>query len=108
MTVFDDREKAFGAKFHLDQELEFKVVIRRDKLLGFWAAEKLGLEGDAAKAYALSVVDVEFSGLDHDCGHKVAKDFAAAGIGVEDSAIRHPMAVLLVLARDQIIAEMSR
>lgn len=108
MNVFDDREKAFEAKFHLDQEMEFKTTIRRDKLLGLWAAEKLGLADDAAKAYALTVVDVEFSATDRDAGHKVAADFAAAGVAVDEGALRHQMAVLRVLAREQLIAEMSR
>lgn len=108
MNAFDDREKAFEAKFHLDQEMEFKVTIRRDKLLGLWAAEKMGMEGDAAKAYALSVVDVEFNGSDHDAGNKVIRDFAASGINISEAEIRHQMTVLLVIAHDQINAELSR
>ncbi|OAN53939.1 hypothetical protein A6A04_13700 [Paramagnetospirillum marisnigri] len=108
MTAFDDREKAFEAKFHLDQEMEFKATIRRDKLLGLWAAEKLGLADDAAKAYALSVVDAEFSAPDHDAGHKVLDDLAAGGVAVSEGEVRHQMAVLLVLAREQILTEMSR
>ena len=108
MNAFDDREKAFEAKFHLDQEMEFKVTIRRDKLLGLWAAEKMGIEGDAAKTYALSVVNVEFDGSDHDAGHKVAYDFMASGIDVPESEIRHQMTVLLVIAHDQINAELAQ
>ena len=108
MNAFDDREKAFEAKFHLDQEMEFKVAIRRDKLLGLWAAEKMGIEGDAAKAYALSVVNVEFDGSDHDAGHKVAHDFMASGLQIPEAEIRHQMTVLLVIAQEQINAELSR
>ncbi len=108
MNSFSDREKAFEAKFHLDQEMEFKVKIRRDKLLGLWAAERMGLSDDAAKAYALSVVDVEFTGADHDAGHKVAMDFAAAGLALDEAAIRHRMEELLVLAHEQILAKLLR
>ncbi|CAA7625208.1 DUF1476 domain-containing protein [Magnetospirillum sp. SS-4] len=107
MTVFDDREKAFEAKFHLDQEMEFKVRVRRDKLLGLWAADKMGISGDAARTYALSVVDVEFNGSDHDCGHKVLRDFGANGIAIGEDEIRHRMAVLMEIAREQIYEEMS-
>ncbi|RAU21302.1 DUF1476 domain-containing protein [Paramagnetospirillum kuznetsovii] len=108
MNAFDDREKAFEAKYHLDQEMEFKANIRRDKLLGLWAAEKMGIGGDAAKTYALSVVDVEFNGTDHDAGQKVARDFAASGVAIDEGTIRHQMTVLLLLAHEQIIEELSR
>ncbi|TAN57836.1 MAG: DUF1476 domain-containing protein [Magnetospirillum sp.] len=108
MNVFDDREKAFEAKFHLDQEMEFKVSIRRDKLLGLWAAEKMGIGGDSAKTYALSVVDVEFDGSDHDAGHKVARDFIASGVDIDEAEIRHQMVLLLVIAKDQIFTELAK
>lgn len=108
MTTFDDREKAFEAKYRLDQEVQFKVNIRRDKLLGLWAAERLGLEGDAAKAYALSVVDAEFSEPDHDASHKVARDFAAKGIAIDEAALGKEVLRFQELARQQIIDEMKR
>ncbi|CAA7620002.1 conserved hypothetical protein [Candidatus Terasakiella magnetica] len=108
MNAFDDREKAYEAKFRLDQEMDFKAKIRRDKLLGLWAAEKMGIGGDAAKTYALSVVDVEFDASDRDAGHKIAHDFIAAGIVMEEREIRHQMAVLLEIAREQIYTEMAR
>lgn len=108
MTAFDDREKAFEAKYRLDQEQEFKAKIRRDKLLGLWAAEQMGIAGDAAKTYALSVVDVEFDATDRDAGHKIARDFIASGVSIDEAAIRHQMAVLLEVAREQLIAEMNR
>ncbi len=106
MTVFDDREKAFEAKFRLDQETEFKVSIRRDKLLGLWAADLMGISGDAARTYALSVVNVEFDGSDHDAGHKVLRDFGACGVDMAEPAIRHKMAVLREIAHEQIYEEM--
>jgi Uncharacterized conserved protein len=107
MTMFDDREKAFEAKFRLDQELQFKANIRRDKLLGMWAAEKLGLSGDAAKAYALSVVDAEFSEPDHNAGHKVARDFAARGVALDEDAVQKEMARLGEVARAEIASEIA-
>ena len=61
MTFFDDREKGFEAKYKHDQELQFKVFARRNKLLGLWAAQKLGLGGEAAEAYAKDVVKADFS-----------------------------------------------
>ncbi|NFV78789.1 DUF1476 domain-containing protein [Magnetospirillum aberrantis] len=105
MTMFDDREKAFEAKYRLDQETQFKVNLRRDKLLGLWAAEHLGLSGDAAKAYALSVVDVEFSGADHDASHKVMSDFTAKGVAVTEHQVQREFARLAEVARAQIIEE---
>lgn len=108
MTLFDDREKAFEAKFRLDQETQFKVNIRRDKLLGLWAAEQLGLSGDAAKAYALAVVDAEFSEPDHDASHKVVRDFQAKGIDLDEAKVRKEMQRLDEVARGQIIAELKK
>lgn len=103
MTMFDEREKAFEAKFKLDEEVQFKVNIRRDKLLGLWAAERMGMDGDAAKAYALSVVDAEFSAPDHDPAHKVALDLAAKGLGVDDATLRKQFAA----CRDQAVVEIT-
>jgi hypothetical protein len=108
MTMFEDREKAFEAKFRLDQETQFKVNIRRDKLLGLWAAEKLGLTGDAAKAYALTVVDAEFTEPDHDASHKVVRDFVASGVAVDEASVRKEFARLGELARAEITAEILK
>src|SRR5690606_16523749 len=76
MTTFDDREKGFEAKFALDQEQEFKAVARRNKMLGLWAAEKMGLSPESAEQYAQAVVraDMEQPG-DEDVFRKVAGDF---------------------------------
>lgn len=108
MTMFDDREKAFEAKFRLDQETQFKINIRRDKLLGLWAAEQLGLAGDAAKAYALSVVDAEFTEPDHDASHKVVRDFQAKGIEIDDAEVLKQVERTAELARAQISAEFKK
>jgi hypothetical protein len=107
MTIFDDREKAFEAKFRLDQETQFKVSIRRDKLLGLWAADRMGLSGDAAKAYALSVVDAEFTEPDHDASHKVVRDLTSLGIGIDAASVQQELVRCQELARVQIIDEMK-
>jgi hypothetical protein len=108
MTLFEDREKSFEAKFRLDQETCFKLNVRRDKLLGMWAAEQLGLTGDAAKAYALSVVDAEFSEPDHDAGHKVVRDFAAAGVAITEETVRQQLLKMFETAREQILQEIEK
>ena len=108
MTMFDDREKGFEAKFRLDQETQFKVNIRRDKLLGLWAAEKLGLSGDAAKAYALTVVDAEFTEPDHDASHKVVRDFAAKGVAIDEAQVKKEFARLAEVARAELTAEFAK
>jgi hypothetical protein len=106
MSGFDDREKGFEAKFKLDQDTQFKVTARRNKLLGLWAASKLGLAGDAADAYAKEVVlaDFETAG-DSDVIAKVAKDLAAKGVTVAAGDIESELAKLAVTAREQVVAQ---
>lgn len=89
MTTFDKREEGFERKFALDEEQKFKAEARRDKLLGLWVAEKLGLSGDAAAAYAKEVViaDLEEVG-DADVVRKVLKDLADKGIATTEVEIR--------------------
>src|SRR5512132_1877072 len=78
MTTFDKREEGFEKKFAHDEELKFKATARRNKLLGLWAAGKLGLSGADAEAYAKEVVLVDFEeGGDHDVSKKIRKDFDA-------------------------------
>lgn len=103
MTQFDDRQKAFETKFARDQELEFKATARRNKLIGLWAAEKLGLAGDAAEQYARDVVkaDLEEAG-DEDVFRKLRKDFDDKGVALSDHQIRREMDEQLALAREQI------
>jgi hypothetical protein len=106
MTSFDDRQKGFEKKFALDQELQFKAQARRNKLLGLWAAEKLGLTGDAARDYAKTVVKADFAEPgDHDVFRKVRQDFDAKGIAQSDHQIRRTMEELLATAREQIMNE---
>ncbi len=106
MTSFDEREKSFERKFALDEELRFKSTARRNKLLGLWAAEKMGLSGDDAQAYAREVVkaDLEEPG-DEDVFRKIRKDFDAKGVDQSDHQIRRAMAELIVEAVSQIEAE---
>jgi hypothetical protein len=96
MTTFDKREEGFEKKFAHDEELRFKANARRNKLLGQWAAGKLGLSGDEAAAYAKEVVmsDFEEAG-DHDVFKKVRKDFDAKGVAQSDHQIRRTMDELM-------------
>jgi hypothetical protein len=89
MTTFDKREEAFEKKFAVDEELKFKAVTRRNKLLGLWVAEKLGKSGADADAYAKEVIAAEFED-DHDDAvvRKVANDLAAKGASLSDAEIR--------------------
>jgi hypothetical protein len=91
MTTFDKREEAFEQQFAHDEELRFKATARRNKLLGLWAAEKLGLAGAEADSYALSVVMSAFEDTgSHDVMQKIRKDFDAKGVDQSDHQIsRH-------------------
>ena len=103
MTTFDDRERAFESKFALDQEQEFKAVARRNKLLGLWAAEKMGLSPDSAEAYAKAVVRADFEQPgEEDVFRKVAGDFEGSGLTVSEGEIRRKMDELGSMAREQI------
>ena len=103
MTDMKDREQGFERKFAFDEELRFKATARRNKLLGFWAAEKLGKSGTDAEAYAREVVvsDIEEAG-DHDVFRKVRADFDAAGVGQSDHQIRKKMDELMAAAIEQV------
>ncbi|MGE0061809.1 MAG: DUF1476 domain-containing protein [Xanthobacteraceae bacterium] len=103
MTTFDKREEGFEKKFAHDEELRFKATARRNKLLGQWAAEKLGLAGADADAYAKEVVmaDFEEAGED-DVFRKVRKDFDDKKVAVSDQDIRVAMNDLMAQAIQQI------
>jgi len=96
MTTFDKREEAFEQKFAHDEELRFKATARRNKLLGLWAAEKLGLSGADAESYAKSVVraDLEEVG-EHDVMRKIRQDFDAKGVAQSDHQISRMMTELM-------------
>jgi len=106
MTTFDDREKAFEAKYEHDEQLKFKVTARRNKLLGLWAAGLLGKTGADAEAYAKEVVMADFEKPgDSDVIDKLVKDLAAAGKPMEDHTIRKQSERLADEAKKQIMAE---
>lgn len=104
MTTFDDREQAFERKFAHDAEMQFKAQARRDRLLGLWAAELMGLDAEAAADYAKSVViaDLEEAG-DDDVFRKVSADLQAKG--VPSDGLRAKMDELLAVAKAQIMSE---
>ncbi len=103
MSDFSDREKGFERKFALDEELRFKATARRNKLLGLWAAEKLGKAGANAEAYAKEVVAADFvEAGDDDVLRKVKADFDAAGVDQSEHQIRRTMDELLAQAIEQV------
>ena len=106
MTNFEDREKGFERKFAHDEELKFRATARRNKLLGLWAAEKLGLAGDEAQAYAREIVKADLAEPgEEDVFRKVRSDFDAKGIAELDHQIRRMMGELMAAAVSQIESE---
>ncbi|MFO1162929.1 MAG: DUF1476 domain-containing protein [Reyranellaceae bacterium] len=106
MTTFNDREKSFEKKFEHDQELQFKVNARKNKLLGLWAAGLLGKTGADAEAYAKDVVMADFEKPgDADVIHKLMRDLAAAGKPMEDHTIRKHGERLMAEAKKQVMSE---
>lgn len=105
MTTFDKRKDAYESKFARDEELRFKSMARRNKLLGQWAAEKLGKTGEDAEAYAREVIrsDMAEAG-DDDVLRKVAGDFEAASVAISAVEVRGKMDSLLAEAVAQIEA----
>ncbi|HXP04657.1 MAG TPA: DUF1476 domain-containing protein [Stellaceae bacterium] len=105
MPTFDDREKEFEARFKHDQELQFKVKARRNRLLGLWAAEKMGLAGEAAAAYAKTIVDAEFSGGDHHVVEKLVADLAAKGQSLTAAQVQFELDHFAETAKQQVMSE---
>jgi hypothetical protein len=106
MTTFNDREKSFEKKFEKDQELQFKVNARRNKLLGLWAAGLMGKSGADAETYAKEVVVADFEKPgDSDVIAKLVKDLAAAGKPTEEHTIRKQADRLLDDAKKQLMTE---
>jgi hypothetical protein len=103
MTTFDKRKEGFESKFAHDEELRFRATARRNRLLGLWAAEKLGLQGQEAEAYARTVVaaDLAVPG-DEDVFQKVRADFNAKSVQQSDHQIRRTMDELMAKAIEQI------
>ena len=106
MTTFDKREEGFERKFAHDEELRFKATSRRNKLLGQWAAEKLGLGSAEAEAYVKAVIKADFAEAgDEDVFRKIRSDFDAMGVVQSDHQIRRTMNELLAKAVEQIQSE---
>lgn len=106
MTTFSDREKAFEDKYKHDQELQFKVEVRRNKLLGLWMAELIGLTGDDADAYAKEVVASDFEEPgDADVVRKVLGDAQNKGVDLSEHKLRKKMEELISVAKQQVMSE---
>ncbi|MBN9008500.1 MAG: DUF1476 domain-containing protein [Rhizobiales bacterium] len=104
-TSFDKRQEGFEKKFALDEEQKFKAEARRNKLLGLWVADKLGIIGDAAAAYAKEVVAADFEQPgDNDVVHKVMRDLAAKNVALTEQELRARMDTLLAEAVAQVKA----
>ena len=103
MAGLEDRKRAYENKFARDEELRFKATSRRNRLLGQWAAEKLGKTGADADAYAREVVRADFEEAgDEDVFRKIRKDFDEAGVDQSDHQIRRTMEELMVAAAEQV------
>ncbi len=103
MTTFDDRERGYEAKFAHDQDAEFRIAARRNRLLGVWAAEQMGLQKAQHDNYAQAVVKSDFEQPgDEDVLRKVFEDLKGAGVQITEADVRLKMDELLAVAREQI------
>lgn len=106
MSGIKDREKAFESKFAHDEALRFKAEARRNKLLGLWAAEKLGKSGEDAEGYAKEVIRADFEEPgDEDVFRKIRSDFDDANVDQSDHQIRRTMEQLMATAMEQVATE---
>ena len=103
MSSFDDRERGFEAKFARDQDSEFRVAARRNRLLGEWAGRLMGLEGEHLESYGKAVVKSDFEQPgDEDVLRKVYGDLQGAGLPTSEGEVRRKMDELMAEAREQI------
>ena len=108
MTTFDDRERAFETKYAHDEELRFRVIARRNRLLGQWAARLMGLSDAEADAYAKDVIRADFEEAgDEDVVRKLLGDLTAAGVETDDSKIREALSHKEAEARRQIMEQIN-
>ena len=108
MTTFDDRERAFETKYAHDEELRFRVIARRNRLLGGWAARLMGLSEAEADAYAKDVIRADFEEAgDEDVIRKLLGDLTAAGIETDESKIREALTHKEAEARRQIMEQID-
>jgi hypothetical protein len=104
MTQFDDRERAFESKFAHDEEMKFRITARRNRLLGEWAARKMGLSEAETESYSKDVVRSDFEEAgEHDVIRKVLGDLTAAGVEIDEDKVREAMRNKEIDARRQII-----
>ena len=104
MTTFDNRENAFENRFAHDADLHFKITARRNKLVGHWAAEKMGLTPEETAAYATAVVQADFEEAgDEDVVRKLMGDLTSAGVEIDDAMIRAALEEQMIEARRQFI-----
>lgn len=104
MTQFDDRERAFEAKYARDEEMQFRITARRNRLLGEWAARQMGLSAVEAESYAKDVVRSDFEEAgEHDVIRKVLGDLTAAGVDSDEEKVREALRNKEIEARRQII-----
>lgn len=104
MTTFDDRERGFEAKFAHDEEMAFRVTARRNRLLGNWASGLMKLTPEEADAYAKAVVQAEFEEAgDEDVIRKLYGDLTAAGVEIDDAAVRRALEEQTIEARRQLM-----
>lgn len=104
MTTFDDRERAFEGKFARDEEMAFRIIARRNKLLGQWAAAKMSLGDEETEAYCRAVIHAEFEEAgDDDVVRKLVGDLTAAGIATDEGQVRGALAEQMAEARRQML-----
>ncbi|MDZ4308252.1 DUF1476 domain-containing protein [Allopontixanthobacter sp.] len=106
MTNFKDRERGEEAKFAHDEESAFKIAARRNRLLGHWAAEKMGLTPEETEAYAKAVVQADFEEAgDEDVIRKLLGDLTSSGVDIDEAGIRTALEEREVEARRQLMSE---
>ena len=107
MTAFDDRERAFETRYARDEEMRFKVAARRNRLLGAWASELMGLTPAEAEAYAREVVRSDFEEAgDEDVVRKLLGDLTSAGVDIDEPRIRAALDAKAAEARRQLMESM--
>ena len=103
MSTFEDRERGFESKYALDEAQEFKAIARRNRLLGLWAAEKMGLNPERSEEYGRAIVKADFEQPgEEDVYRKIAQDLEGAGLTVSEGEIRRKMDELSSVAREQV------
>ena len=106
MTTFDDRERAFETKYARDEEMQFRIIARRNRLLGEWAGRLMGLSDEESSSYAKDVVRADFEEAgDEDVIRKVLGDLTSAGVEADEARIREALEHKTVEARRQIMEQ---